>query len=155
MSKSTKVARLENRVALALARANASAGVSLPATLHHNHYTNTATLFAAQSISFDGAAYTPKTTGLALILAFGECASSNAGDEVQWQTRENGVGAGTKFQNGSSTVNNSGTLFNIVPITKGTPLTVGLQATNATGGTVTAAPLGFSVLIVELGVAGQ
>lgn len=104
-----------------------------------------------QSAFFDAAPYTPKTSGSALVLAAMQTQTSNAGDGASIQIRHNGVLTGVPLQQASPTVDISATPWEVIVITAGVPVTMGVEATNTTGGHTCAALAGHAaVFIIEL-----
>lgn len=107
---------------------------------------------AAQSITFDAPAYTPLTTGFALIMIAYNGTVSNAGDGVIIQPRINAASA-----NNASNANSSGgdeaagVAYGLQAITAGVAFTPGVVVTNNTGGhTVAAGASGIQVTVIEL-----
>ena len=141
-----RVAVLEYLVAL-LRGAGASAGQGF------GFFTTATPQGPAATIAFDSPTYTPATTGFALVLGNASVTASNAGDEIDFKVRKNGSAPGNAITSVSSTAsgNNSATPWDVIPIVKGTGLTVGVQASNGTGGhTVSSGSPALAVLIIEL-----
>jgi len=115
--------------------------------------TNGGGLGPAQSFNFDATAYTPHTTGLALILVSVAGTVSGLDDGLILQARSNGSGVGTPVQSSAAASGDAAgaSTYAIVSITAGTPITPGASVANSTNGhTVSTLAGGVNVTIIEL-----
>lgn len=150
---SAELKRLEGLVALALARAVKAAGSPTAKGTNATRTSTSGIIGAAQQISFDAPAYTPLTTGNALLVCNAEVTTSNSGDGVALIPRVGGVNLATVAGNAHAVGGTAGTgsVSAVVAIVKGTPITPGVQAANNTvGHTAAAGSAGLQVTIIEL-----
>ena len=113
---------------------------------------------ASNQITFDAPAYTPLTTGSALLIVNAEVTTSGSGDGVALLPRvanANLAGLGGNASAVAGTIG-SGSFSCVIPITQGVALTPGVQAANNTGAhTCSCAAGGLQVTIIELQGSGS
>lgn len=148
-----EIKRLEALVAIALARAIKAAGSPTAKGTNATRTSLSGIIGAGQTNTFDAPAYTPLTTGTALLIVSSVNTVSSAGDGVAMAFRVNGSPlanySGNAHAVGGTT--GSGSASAVMPIVKGVPITPGAAlGNNTTGHTVATAAGGLVVTVVEL-----